>query len=41
VVWFGKCLVIPVDPNLKKEIFDEAHLSKFFIHPESTKYIKI
>jgi hypothetical protein len=29
--------VIPADPDLKKEIFDEAHLSKFSIHPRSTK----
>jgi hypothetical protein len=37
VLWFGKRLVIPNDPNLKKEIFDKAHLSKFSIHPGSTK----
>jgi hypothetical protein len=37
VVWLGKRLVILADPNLKKEIFDEAHLSKFSIHPRSTK----
>jgi hypothetical protein len=29
--------VIPADSNLKKEIFDEAHLSKFSIHQGSTK----
>jgi hypothetical protein len=37
VVWFGQRLVIPQDPKLKKEIIDEAHLSKFTIHPGSTK----
>jgi hypothetical protein len=37
VIWFGKRLVIPTNPDLKKEIFDEAHLSKFSIHPRSTK----
>jgi hypothetical protein len=37
VIWFGKRLVIPTDPDLKKEIFDEAHLSKFSTHPGSTK----
>jgi hypothetical protein len=37
VVWFEQCLVVPVDPELRKEIFDEAHLSKFSIHPGSTK----
>jgi RNA recognition motif-containing protein len=37
VVWFGQRLVVPRDQDLKKEILDEAHLSKFNIHPESTK----
>jgi hypothetical protein len=37
VVWFEQHLVVPVDPELRKEIFDEAHLSKFSIHPGSTK----
>jgi hypothetical protein len=37
VVWFEQRLVVPVDPELQKEIFDEAHLSKFSIHPGSTK----
>jgi hypothetical protein len=37
VVWFGQRLVVPQDRDLKKEILDEAHLSKFTIHPVSTK----
>jgi hypothetical protein len=37
VVWFGPRLVVPRDLDLKKEILDEAHLSKFTIHPGSTK----
>jgi hypothetical protein len=37
VVWFGKRLVVPVDPKIKKIILDEAHKSKFSIHPSSTK----
>jgi hypothetical protein len=37
VIWFGKCLVVPVDPEIRKTIFDEAHMSKFCIHPGSTK----
>jgi hypothetical protein len=37
VVWFGQRLVIPQDQDLKKEILDEAHLSKFTIHLGSTK----
>jgi hypothetical protein len=32
-----KRIVIPQDPDIKKEILDEAHLSKFTIHPSSTK----
>jgi hypothetical protein len=37
VIWFGKCLAISANPDLKKEIFDEAHLSKISIHPGSNK----
>jgi hypothetical protein len=33
VIWFVKRLVILADPDLKREIFVEAHLSKFSIHP--------
>jgi hypothetical protein len=37
VVWFGKRLVVPVNPEVKKIILNEAHKSKFSIHPGSTK----
>jgi hypothetical protein len=37
VIWFGKRLVVPVNPEIKKTIFDEAHMSEFSIHPGSTK----
>jgi hypothetical protein len=37
VIWFGKCLVVSVDPEIKKAIFDKAHISKFSIHLGSTK----
>jgi hypothetical protein len=37
VIWFGKGLVVPVDSEIKKIILDEAHKSKFSIHPGSTK----
>jgi hypothetical protein len=37
VIWFGKRLVVHVDQKIKKTIFDEAHMSKFSIHPDSTK----
>jgi hypothetical protein len=35
VIWFGKRLVVPIDPEIRKTIFDEAHMSKFSIHPGS------
>ena len=34
---YGNRLVVPADPNLRKQILDEAHLSKFSIHPGSNK----
>jgi hypothetical protein len=37
VVWIGKRLVVPIDPEIKKIILDEAHKSKFSIHPSNTK----
>jgi hypothetical protein len=37
VICFGKRLVFPVDPEIRKTIFDEAHMSKSSIHPGSTK----
>jgi hypothetical protein len=37
VIWFGKRLVVSVEPEIRKTIFDEAHMSKFSIHPGSTK----
>jgi hypothetical protein len=37
VIWFGKRLVVPVNPEIKKIILEEAHKSKFSIHPGSTK----
>jgi hypothetical protein len=36
-IWFGQRLVVPNDVVVRKEILDEAHLSKFSIHPGSTK----
>jgi hypothetical protein len=29
--------VVPVDPEIRKTIFDEAHMYKFYIPPSSTK----
>jgi hypothetical protein len=37
ILWFESRLVVPKNKNLKKKILDEAHLSKFSMHPGSTK----
>ena len=31
---------MPNDPELRKEILDEAHLSKYTVHPGGTKMFK-
>jgi hypothetical protein len=37
ILWFNEHIVVPKDHNLRKQILDEAHLSKFSMHPSSTK----
>src|SRR5688572_30473635 len=37
VLWFKSRLVIPKDQELRRKILDDAHLSKFSMHPGSTK----
>jgi hypothetical protein len=37
VLWFNNRIVVPKDHQLRKQILDEAHLSKFSIHLGSTK----
>jgi hypothetical protein len=37
ILWFEDRLVVPKNRDLKKKILDEAHLSKFSMHPRSTK----
>jgi hypothetical protein len=37
ILWFEDRLVVPKNRYLKKRILDEAHLSKFSMHPGSTK----
>ena len=37
VLWFDNHLVIPKDLELRKRILDEAHLSRYSIHPGSNK----
>jgi hypothetical protein len=37
VLWSNERIVVPKDHKLRKQILDEPHLSKFFMHPGSTK----
>jgi hypothetical protein len=37
ILWFGDRLVVPKNLELRKKIMDEAHLSKFSMHPDSNK----
>jgi hypothetical protein len=37
ILWFESRLVIPKNKDLRKKILDEARLSKFSMHPGSTK----
>jgi hypothetical protein len=36
-LWFKERLVVPKIEALRKKILDEAHTSRYSIHPESTK----
>jgi hypothetical protein len=36
-IWFGKCLVVPKNFELRQKILAEAHESQFSIHPGSNK----
>jgi hypothetical protein len=33
IIWFNERVVVPKDHELRKHILDEAHLSKFSMHP--------
>jgi hypothetical protein len=37
ILWFKGRIVVPKDHQLCKQILDEAHLSKFSMHPGNTK----
>jgi hypothetical protein len=41
VIWFGKRLVAPIDPKIRKTIFDETHMSKSPFTPAVLRCIKI
>jgi hypothetical protein len=37
VVWFNNRIVVPKNDEIRQQFLDEAHLSRYSIHPESTK----
>jgi hypothetical protein len=37
IIWFNDRIVVPKDAKVRQQILDEAHLSRYFIHPGSTK----
>jgi hypothetical protein len=37
VIWFKDRIVVPKDVEVHQQILDEAHLSRYSIHPGSTK----
>jgi hypothetical protein len=37
ILWFNDRIVVPKDAEVRQQILDEAHLSQYSIHPESTK----
>jgi hypothetical protein len=37
IIWFNDRIVVPKDADVRQQILDEAHLSRYPIHPGSTK----
>jgi hypothetical protein len=37
VLWFKDRIVVPKNAEVRQQILDEAHLSRYSIHPKSTK----
>jgi hypothetical protein len=37
IVWFNNRIVVPKNDVIRQQILDEAHLSRYSIHPRSTK----
>jgi hypothetical protein len=37
IIWFNDRIVVPKDAEVRQQILDEARLSRYFIHPRSTK----
>jgi hypothetical protein len=41
IVWFNNRIVVPKDAGVRQQILDEAHLSRYSIHPGSTKMYQV
>jgi hypothetical protein len=37
IVWFNNRIVVPKNEEIRQQILDEAHLSRYSVHPGSTK----
>jgi hypothetical protein len=37
IVWFNNRIVVPKNEEVRQQILDEAHLSRYSIHPGGTK----
>jgi hypothetical protein len=37
IVWFNNRIVVPMNDEVRQQILDEAHISRYSIHPGSTK----
>jgi hypothetical protein len=37
IVWFNNHIVVPKDDEIRHQILDEAHVSRYSIHPGNTK----
>jgi hypothetical protein len=37
IIWFNDRIVVPKDAKIRQQILDEAHISRYSIHPGSTK----
>jgi hypothetical protein len=37
IIWFKDRIVVPKDAKVRQQILDEAHLSRYSIHPGSIK----
>jgi hypothetical protein len=40
IIWFNDRIVVPKDAEIRQQVLDEAHLSRYFIHLGSTKMYK-